>query len=192
MANQKQIKKRVTSVKNVGRITSALGMVAASKVQIAQDKALNTKPYAEKVYELVSAFRNESGLAISHPLLRKPEKIDNALIILVSTNKGLVGSLNIQLFSKLSEFIKESGVKKYFFSTIGSKGVSFAIVHGELIADFSETTSEDDKLPAVVNLIINEFVDRKVDAVYLVYSEFLTVMNYESKIEQLFPIVYDQ
>src|SRR3989344_1991779 len=165
MANQKQIKKRVTSVKNVGRITSALGMVAASKVQIAQDKALNTKPYAQKVYELVSAFRNESGLAISHPLLRKPEKISNALVILVSTNKGLIGSLNIQLFSKLSDFMKDSGVEKYFFCTIGSKGVPFAVSHGELIADFSETDSPDDKLPAVVNLIISEFTESKVDAV---------------------------
>ena len=185
MANQKQIKTRVKSVKNIGRITGALEMVAASKVQKAQDKALNSKPYAQKVHELVSAFEREKGLSSEFALLRSPAQIKTDLIILVTSNRGLVGSLNTLLLNKLeNSLLKDTNHK---FITFGTKGISFAAKFGELLADFSENAFEEE-ISACVELIIKEFTEEKVDAVYIAYNDFNSIMKYEPTITKLFPL----
>lgn len=185
MANQKQIKKRVSSIKNIGKITGALEMVSASKVQKAQDKALAAKPYAQKVYELVQAFSEEKDLSL--PLLRQPGETKNDLYILISTNKGLAGSLNTSLFATLSQKLQES-TANHKFITLGQKSRSLAMRNGELVADFSENAPFEENISAIVDLVIKSFVSEEVDAVYLAYSDFQTVMSQQPKVKALLPI----
>lgn len=185
MANQKLIKKRVGSIKNIGKITSAMEMVAASKVQKAQDAAMRAKPYAEKVYELVSAVASERTANL--PLLRRPESVRNDLYILISSNKGLAGSLNTNLFSKLARHLRTQEVPHKFI-TLGIKGRNVALRNGELIADFSDSEPFSLSIPAVVETVLNLFAKEEVDKVYLVYSQFITVMRQEPVLKQLFPI----
>ena len=137
MANPRLIKKRVSSIKNIGKITKALEMVSASKIQKAQSAALNAKPYARVIYELVSSLATDLEV-IEIPLMRIHEAPKSDLYIIVSTNRGLAGSLNTNLFKAVSTHIAKRGGIKHFFATVGKKGRSFAANNGELIAYFSD------------------------------------------------------
>ena len=186
MANQKQIKKRVSSIENIGKITSALEMVSASKVQKAQDSAARSKPYADKVYELVSAVSSEK-VPINLPLLRQPETVKSDLYILISTNKGLAGSLNSNLFSLIKKHLEENDYPHNFI-TLGSKGRNFALREGKLLADFSDKEQFYESVPAVSEMLIELFEKEEVDRVYLVYSDFETVMVQTPKVKELLPV----
>lgn len=190
MASQKQIKKRVKSIKNIGKITSALEMVAASRVQKAQDAAVRSKPYADKVYELVQSVssQNEHG---DLPLLRNPEEVKKDLYVLISSNKGLAGSLNTNLFGNLKKYLETSAVP-HAFVTLGLKGRNFSLRSGDLVADYSDVEPFYKNVPAVVETITNMFVSGQVDRVYLVYSDFKTIMNQEPTVKMLLPIVNEQ
>ena len=190
MSNQKQIKKRVASIKNIKKITSALEMVAASKVQKAQDKAQNAKPYADKVYELIEAFSEEKDIS-DLPLLRKPREVKKDMYILISTNKGLAGSLNTSLFLNLKTKLKEKNCP-HVFVTFGVKGRNFGVSEGELLADFSDKEPFEDNIPSLVELVKNSFISEEVDEVYVVYNDFVSIMNQEPVIKRLLPIIAEE
>lgn len=184
--NLKQIKKRVSSVKNIGKITSALEMVAASKVQRAVDKAVAARPYADKVYELVAAMADEKD-ASSFALMRQSDSVKSDLYILISTNKGLAGSLNTALFGALGRHLK--GIPApHKFVTLGSKGLHFALKNGELVSDFSDKEPFLENIPAMVGTVVSMFTEEKVDKVYLVYAAFQNILSQEPTIKQLLPI----
>lgn len=186
MANQKQIKKRVSSIKNISKITAAMEMVAASKVQKAQEAALKARPYADKVYELVAAVTGEK-IPEKLPLLRKPAAVKKDLYVLISSNKGLSGSLNANLFSALVRHLSTQNIP-HAFITLGVKGRNLALRNGELVADFSDIEPFSLSIAAVVETIVGLFEKQEVDRVYLVYSKFVTLINQEPAIAELLPI----
>lgn len=187
MENPRLIKKRVKSVGNIGKITRALEMVSAAKVQKAQEKALRAKPYAQKIYELVQNFAGEVESS-EVPLLYKPEIVVNQLYILVSTNRGLAGSLNTNLFKKLTIVMKENGNTKKYFVTVGKKGRNLALLNGELLADYSDNKRPEDSVSSVSTLVTDKFLNREVDEVYVVYSDFISAMVQEPRVKKLLPI----
>ena len=186
MADPRLIKKRVSSVKNIGKITKALEMVSASKIQKAQNAAINAKPYARVIYELVSSLAKDKIVEI--PLMRIPEEPRTDLYIIVSTNRGLAGSLNTNLFNFLATYLLQRKTFKHFFVTIGKKGRSFAVSNGELTADFSDQKDIAGLVSAVVKLITDGFVSGSYDAVYIVYSEFINALRQEPKVKHILPI----
>src|SRR3989344_455944 len=167
MENQRLIRKRIQSVKNIRKITKALEMVSASKVRASQAKAKAGKPYSMKMYELVSLL---SGKA-------EGEKIDlfakgkgvKKLFILVSTNRGLCGSLNTNLFRAVLESTKATPKDERLFVTAGKKAVGFAILTGQLVADFSNP-SRQSSISSIISLALDEFKKGTISEVYIVYS----------------------
>src|SRR4030067_1848318 len=121
MASPRLIKKRLKSVKNIYKISKALEMVAASKVQKAQDKAVSSKPFSEKIYDLIQTFAKVSDPK-TIPLLKIPEKKNCDLFVLVTTNRGLCGSLNTNLFKALAKHIEKSSFSQHSFISVGKKG----------------------------------------------------------------------
>lgn len=186
MINPRLIKKRVNSVKNIGKITKALEMVSASKVQKLTQKALNAKPYARLIYELVGNLAGDSEL-LEIPLMRQPETENNALYILISTNRGLAGSLNTNLFRKLNMHLELKNSKKHLI-TIGKKGRSFALLNGNLVADFSDYKEKTDIVSSVSKILIEGFVDGIYDSVYIVYNDFITALSQEPSVKKILPI----
>jgi len=127
MENPRLIQKRVKSARNIGKITKALEMVSAARVQRAQDKATSAKPYATKIYELVQSFGQKAD-AQEVPLLRRPEKVVNQLFIVMTTNRGLAGSLNTNLFRFFAGFLEKEKPKNFLFVNVGKKaGISLSI-----------------------------------------------------------------
>src|SRR5438045_2585587 len=123
MANIRLIKGRIKSAKNIAQITKAMELVSASKMRKAQLAAVAGRLYAQKIYEMVLRLSSKVTL-VDHPLLRKPERINGKrLVVLISTNKGMCGGLNANLFRQFHRDYPNAG--DYDCVTIGKKGASF-------------------------------------------------------------------
>src|SRR4030042_1240310 len=133
MANIRLIKRRIKSTQNISQITRAMEMVAATKIKKAQENALMGKPYAQKIYQAtkILAQKTESN---KHPLLSNGNPDGKILVILISTNKGLCGGLNTNLFRMIVNWWGNN--KNIDFISLGKKSQNFVIRSGKnLIAD---------------------------------------------------------
>jgi len=190
MTNPRLLKKRVNSIKNIGKITKALEMVSASKVKKAQEKALNSKAFALKIYELVSSL-GDAEKSKTLPLLRTSAIAGRSLYVLVSTNRGLAGSLNTNLFNVLAKHLGTQAGTKHNFVTLGKKGRVFAVNYGNLVADFSDYTPFESAAVPIVKLITETFVKKEVDAIYIVFNNFITALTQDPTIKKLLPLTKD-
>lgn len=188
MASERIIKQRIKSAKNISQITRAMQMVAASKMKRAQLAALSGRPYAEKIAEVVSQFVPRIDES-KHPLLARNES-GKQLIVLISTNKGLLGGLNTNLFRKLSDFFPKDATENTQFVSIGKKGESFLVRWGgSLVADFSTTIPFSKSITALTQFISDGYTQGKYKEVYLVYSNFISALKQEPVFKKILPII---
>lgn len=176
MANIRLIKRRIRSARNISQITRAMEMVAASRMKKAQEKAVSGKPYAQKIYEITGklAKRTKADKELS-PLLKQERKIEKNLVILISTNKGLCGGLNTNLFRSMKNWFPKEVATDYI--TLGKKGEAFCVRSGRnLVADFSKTSFLE-SVGALTNLAVAGFVQNKYHQVYLVFNSFLSILK---------------
>lgn len=159
-------------------------MVAASKMRRAQERALKGKPYAAKITEMVS--RLAGGLRVEeHPLLRS-NKGEKVLVVLISTNKGLCGGLNTELFRSLTKLPSDEQID---YLTVGKKGANFITRTGKsLVADFSQKEPFVEHIPAITSFIIEEFLVFRYKRVYLSYNSFISALKHKPVKEQLLPL----
>lgn len=187
MANERLIKRRIRSAKNIAQITKAMQMVSASKMRRAQHAALSGRPYAEKIAEMVAQFvkRIEGS---KHPLLRQATE-GKDVIVCISTNKGLLGGLNANLFRSFSKWFTQEELQNAVFVTLGKKGEQFFVRSGRtLLADFSSTEPFSQSIAALTTLISDGFVKGEFRSVYLVYSNFISALHQEPTSKKILPI----
>lgn len=174
MANIREIKRRIKSANNISQITRAMQMVAASKMKKAQDQALKGKPYAQKIHQAMAWFSGALDEQ-THPLFVQSVDSPKELVILVSSNKGLCGSLNSNLLrSILNWYAKDANL---IFVTLGKKGRNFA-KGSRLLADFSKGSFLE-AVPAVVQLIVDEFKKKDYRQVVIIYNTFVSSFEYQ-------------
>lgn len=190
MANIRLIKGRIKSAKNIAQITKAMEMVAAAKMKKAQAQALAGKLYAQKILEMVMVLSARTTSA-NHPLLLKPERlIGKRLVVLISSNKGLCGGLNTNLFRYF--LTQYSSHKSYEAVTLGKKGASFLAHYGVVLkADFSNASSFVGVVPALTELITTEYTLGHYDAVDLVYNDFINVVKQVPKKKTILPLTIE-
>ncbi len=186
MANTKELRRRIRSVKNTAQITKAMQMVAATKMRRAQNQALNGRPYS---FNLSSALERLLSLVNveSHPLLGG-NGVSTQGVILLSTDKSLCGALNTNLFRMLTSSGLTSG--NTIFYTVGKKGRNFVARSGKnLQADFPNldvvTFREAVQL---AKLTMDAFRAKEVGEVYLVYPRFVSTLRQEPTKVKLLPI----
>lgn len=186
MASIKLIRQRIKSAKNIAQITKAMEMVAASKMKKAQERALQGKPYAQKIYEatLELAGRVDTKL---NPLLQQGNPDGKTLVVLISTNKGLCGGLNTTLFRKVyTEHGKDTKIE---YITVGKKGQSFVRGTGKALqADFSETTPFDYSIPSLTKIIVEGFINGTYKEVFVAYNAFVNALKQEPQIKKILPL----
>jgi len=193
MANLKDIKKRISSVKSTQQITKAMKMVSAAKLRRAQDAVVAARPYADKMLDVLSnlALREESGV---HPLLQERGK-GKALIVLLTADRGLCGGFNGNISKKAERLMKENqaGYESYDLMIIGRKGNEYLRSrHGDSIVKVHEnvTGNVSFSLAALVGEEATEmFVNGNYDAVFLVYNSFQSAIAQDQTVRQLLPIV---
>ena len=187
MANERLIRGRIRSAKNIAQITRAMQMVAASKMRRAQALAISGRPYAEKIAEMVSEFVSRIDPA-SHPLLKKSGQ-GKTLIVLISSNKGLCGGLNTNLFRHLVRTFPETVLQSSVFATLGKKGEQFVVRRQlTLAADFSQSTAMSLSIPSLTSYITKGFLADEFREVHLVYNNFISALRQEPTSKQLLPI----
>ena len=190
MANIRLIRRRIKSAKNITQITKAMELVAASKMKKAQAQAQAGKLYAQKIYETVMKLASQVDYK-AHPLLRIPEKLTGKrLVVLISTNKGLCGSLNTNLFRFT---LRELGdLKHYTFVTLGKKGARFLAQMGaSILADFSDTTPFVSHVGAVNDLVTREFLSGNFDGVDILYNEFISALKQSPQKKAILPLTIE-
>ena len=184
----KVIKAKISSVKNIRKITRAMEMVAATKMRKATQKAQDSKPYVELARELLNNVQDNKG--ISHPLLEEPKEALKTLIVGISSNKGLCGGYNSNIRKKVAEYVKENE-GDYSFVAIGKyMERQFGKMSGNMVASFNQlgdTVSEED-LWSINSLIIEEFKKGEYKEVILFYTRFNSPISYTPIQKHMLPI----
>ena len=182
MANTSDIRRRIKSVKNTAQITRAMQLVAASKMKKAQDYALAGRPYAKLMAEMLSSLGNRL-IDFNHPFL-EIRPVRKRGILVVSTDKGLCGALNANLFRMIAEI-----EGKAVYVTIGRKAAQFVSRTGrDLLADFTIT----DKVPfaevrTAVEFLIQSYQEEKIDTLEVLYTQFINTMVQKPVLLPLLP-----
>ena len=192
MATLKEVKTKITSVKKTKLITSAMKMVATSKLTGAQSDMEAFKPYASKFAEVLGSVAGKAEEDAS-PLLIPKEESKSVNVVLCTSDRGLCGGFNLNLIEKADSFIKEELKDKSVSMTcFGKKGADFARKSGITVAekyigvvggkfDFNVASTAGQKL-------IDSFLEGTDDEVYLVYSEFQSMARQVPVIKQILPI----
>lgn len=183
MPGYREIKKRIESVKNTEQITRAMQLVAASKMKRAQDMAKATRPYSLLLAEIMATLA-ETDINREHPLFKERE-VNKRGILVISTDKGLCGPLNANLFRYIADTEKSTQ-----FIAVGRKATQFIARSGRnLLADFSlpdNFTFANTR--GIVQFLIDAYKDGKIDTVEVIFPRFLTTLVQESAHEQILPL----
>lgn len=187
MANIRLIKNRIRSAKSIAQITKAMELVSASKMRKAQQQAIAGKLYAQKIRDMVHALASRTDIS-NHPLLRAPlSETKKRLVILISTNKGLCGGLNITLFRAMMK--EYQSLDTLEFVTLGKKGMNFVTqMHSMLKADFSDKVPFVDSVPAINQMLTEAFLSGAVAGVDIVYNEFISALKQIPRKKILLPL----
>ena len=193
MASGKEIRGKIKSVENTKKITKAMEMVAASKMRKAQDRMRMGRPYSDKLRN-ITAHLSRANPEYKHPFMVAPATPTKKVgLIVISTDKGLCGGLNTNMFrvltNKLTDWDKQ-GIEARAV-TIGAKGFGFlGRIKVKVEAQVSQLgdVPQVDKLVGPCKVIIKDFIDGKLDEVYLCYTRFINTMKQEPIVEQFLPL----
>ncbi|MCG8672340.1 MAG: F0F1 ATP synthase subunit gamma [Pseudomonadales bacterium] len=191
MSSAKEIRTKIGSIKNTQKITSAMELVAASKMRKAQDRMSASKPYAEKIRRVVSHLASATP-EYRHSYMDERE-VKRVGIIVVSTDRGLCGGLNINLFKSvigLSKQWQDEGAEVEL-ALVGNKAQSFfRSVGGNVVATVSGLGDEPsvEQLIGSVKVMLDAYEEGKVDRLFLVYNEFVNTMTQSPTSVQLLPL----
>jgi F-type H+-transporting ATPase subunit gamma len=196
MAAGKEIRGKIKSVENTKKITKAMEMVAASKMRKAQDRMRSARPYADKVRN-VTANLAQANPEYQPAFLKKNTGTGQVGVIVVTTDKGLCGGLNTNILRATTAKLKEleaQGLKAQAVA-IGNKGFGFLNRIGAKVV--THVTQLGDKphlerLIGPVKVLLDQYAEGKLDAVYLAYTRFINTMKQEPVIEQLLPLAADK
>jgi F-type H+-transporting ATPase subunit gamma len=191
MAGGKEIKTKIASVKNTQKITAAMEMVAASKMRRAQDQMFATRPYAQRIATVVHHVAS-AHTEYKHPfLLERPVK--RIGIVAISTDRGLCGGLNTNMFKKALNHIGEFDDKGVEIQvvTFGGKALSFfKRIGAKVVAEASHIgdSPEMTQIIGPVQVLMQGYLKGEIDAIYLIGNEFINTMTQTPRVTQLVPI----
>lgn len=192
MAGMKETRGKIKSVQNTRKITKAMEMVAASKMRKAQERMRASRPYADRVRDIV-AHLAEANPEYRHPFMSRPAQARRAGLILITTDKGLCGSMNTNILRlTLAKFreMEQQGVTLEA-TAIGSKGTGFLQrLNAKIVSQVSQIGDVPhlDRLVGVIKVQLDAFAAGELDAVYLGYTRFINAMKQEAVLEQLLPL----
>jgi len=182
-------RRRIRSVKNTQQITRAMKFVAAARLRRAQESALAARPYATELARMLRSIMARIDEP-QHPLLAKrPE--ERILAIVLSGERGLAGAFNTNILRKANEFLRANKDKKLSIVPVGKKGrdslkragFSFAAEYINVLAKVEFGTARE-----IAGLVTKLYAEDEIDAVYLIFSEFKSVMTANLKVEKLLPV----
>jgi len=192
MASGREIKTKIKSVQNTRKVTRALEMVSASKIRKAQERMKASRPYARAMKQVIGHLA-QANSEFQSPFLVERAEIKRVGFIIVSSDRGLAGGLNNNLFRKVLGEVRqwqEKGVE-VDVSTIGQKASAyFRRIKVNMLASVTHLGDRPqlEQLVGVVKVMLDAYESGKVDRVYLVYNEFVNTMTQRAAFDQLLPL----
>ena len=170
MANLKEIRNRIASVSSTMQITSAMKMVSAAKLKKAQDAITAMRPYSDKLTQMLV---NLSSSVDFENVYLTPRKVENKLIVCITSNRGLCGAFNSNVIKKCTEIVGSSNENISFFC-IGKKGgdilsKNYNVIHSNNVI-FDKLTFEN--VSAIADLLMSKFLKKEFDSIQIVYNKF--------------------
>jgi len=193
MPGTKEIRTKISSVKSTQKITKAMEMVAASKMRRAQDRMQMARPYAEKIRTVVGHL-NQTNPDFQHPYLIERAEVKSVGIIVISTDRGLCGALNTNVFKSTLLLMREwqgkgADVK---LCTIGTKGLAFFRRLGQpilaSIGGLGDKPHVND-LIGTIKVMLDAYREGRIDRLFVISADFVNTMTQKATVGQLLPVV---
>ena len=193
MANLKDIRDRIKSVKSIQQVTKAMKLVAAAKMRKAQERMEQARPYADHLAEVITSLLPDVDRSLLS--LLDVREVKREALVVVTSDRGLAGAFNANIIRRAEEEILETGQENVDLICIGRKGRDHFRVRGyEIIRDFTDFWSDLSFKHAMDfgGEIVSHFTGREVDRVRVLYSWFRNVATQEIRVEDLLPLTYEE
>lgn len=190
MANAREVRRRIQSVRNISQVTRALQAVSASKVRKALQAMMNTRPYANKAWQILTHIAGQPGRANLHPLLTPRSECRKELVVLVTGDRGLAGAYNSNVVRFALTTFRDHPLPVSYIA-VGRKGRDLLIRRRlNVIAEFSHLPAAPSfaDVSAIGRLAVQEFLSGEADRVFLVYTQFANMVKQEPVLKQLLPL----
>ena len=192
MAGAREIRTKIKSVQNTRKVTRALEMVSASKIRKAQELMRSSRPYARLMRQVIGHIAH-ANTEFKHPFLVERKDVKRVGYVVISTDRGLAGGLNSNLFRKMLADIRQhqqNGVEVDIVA-IGSKAAAFfKRLKVNLVATITHLGEKPrvDQLVGLIKVVLDAYSDGKIDRLSLVYNDFVNTMTQKPTIDQLLPL----
>lgn len=190
MATPREMRQRIRSVKNISQVTRALEAVSASRVRRAEQAVRESRPYANKAWQVLLHLSSQPARGALHPLLQTRTSADQVLSIVISGDRGLAGAYNTNILRFALKRMRNEDARIRYVA-IGRKGRDFLRRRRvDLEAEFSELPAEPSyaDVSPIGRLAIDEFLSGQADKVYLFYTDFETMLRQVPRVKQLLPL----
>ena len=193
MASAREMRLRIRSVENIAQVTRALQAVSASRVRKAEARVKQTRPYADKAWQVLRHISIQPAINDVHPFLIARENVRNIIAVVITGDRGLAGAYNTNVLRYTLENFRQSNLPVKFV-VVGRKGRDILIRRRvDILAEFSDLPAEPTfaDVSAIGRLVMDEFIAGRADQVFLVYTDFV---NYLSQIPQhklLLPVSFE-
>lgn len=193
MESPQNLKKRIKSVSNIGKITKAMELVAATKMRKSQEIALSSRPYSFAALDLLA---NISQLEKDLPSLFKKRQVKNTLYILIASDKGLAGSFNSSLFRKFESFNKndKEASKEASFIAVGEKSANYLMKNSyNVVKKFTNVGdyTTTDQVHPLSNFLVEGYIEKKWDKVIVFSTHFRSALKQEPLMREILPINFE-
>jgi F-type H+-transporting ATPase subunit gamma len=193
MASGKEIKSRIKSIKNTGKITKAMELISTVKMKKAQESVLSLRPFALAALEILARVSHEESVL---GIYGNAPKSTRELIIVVAAQKGLCGGYNVNTFKKATEYIRDDAdapyTREYDYITVGKRARDFILRTGQsLVADFSDEITDPLTMAEsrrIVRFIVSEWKTGKYSKLSIVYNHYISAITQLPTVKTLFPI----
>jgi F-type H+-transporting ATPase subunit gamma len=192
MAKTRELKRRIRSIRKTRQITKTMEMVSTSKLKRASDRVHAARPYAQRLSDVIGRLMDPE-LRERYPLLRQPEKVQRAAVVLITSNRGLAGAFNVNLIRearRLIERLRSNGVEVELHA-VGRKGIGFFRFQKQAMAtsrtDITDRPSADDAI-SVIDPLRERFENGQLDEVYIVYAQFRSALSTPPGVMKVLPI----
>ncbi len=195
MASAQNLKRRIKSVTNIGTITKAMELVAATKMRRSQELALTSRPYAYTALKILGILANLKDVTL--PELLRPREVKKTTFVMVTSDKGLAGSFNSAVIKKFESFTKEKAINisdpQYSFIAIGQKAKSYLErKKANIIASFhhvGDFTTPEETDP-IAEFLISGYLKHDFDSAIVFFSAFVTALRQDAVAREFLPVTY--
>jgi F-type H+-transporting ATPase subunit gamma len=190
MSSAREMRLRIKSIKNLSQVTRALQTVSASKVRKSMQAMSATSAYAEKAMQVLVHLAKQPGHQMLHPLLAERSEVRNTLCILITSDRGLAGSYNVNIVRKTLNFF-EDFTTPVSYVAVGRKGRDMLVRRRKkVVADFSQipTPPRFNDVSAIGWLVVDEFLEKNYDQIFVAYTQFETMLSQVPVVRRILPL----